>query len=145
MWLWSVNEMAELVSAMPAPQFGKNLRECEDQSWFKVQAAPTVPPELLWLPGCDTIVSQKVPGMVVLHCIWQRLPNRLQSTILEDVCKYTHTHTHTHIQFLHRSCHWHLRKASFGIFLSSAFAFYLISSMVAKRVPLRPIFKVGNS
>jgi hypothetical protein len=30
--------MTELVSGMSAPQFEKNLRECEDQGWFKVQA-----------------------------------------------------------------------------------------------------------
>jgi hypothetical protein len=30
--------MTELVSGMPAPQFG--LRECEDQSGFNVQAVP---------------------------------------------------------------------------------------------------------
>jgi len=55
------------------------------------------------------------------------------------------THTHTHL--LHLSCHcWkHRRKASFGIFRSSAVVFDLLSSMVAKRVPLRPIFRVGNS
>jgi hypothetical protein len=38
MWLWTVNEMIELVSGMPTPQFGDDLRECEDKSWFKVQA-----------------------------------------------------------------------------------------------------------
>jgi hypothetical protein len=74
MWFWPVNEMIELVSGMPAPQFGDksssvrgselvqsssgscvtlikmkhknrlnfepalNLRECEVQRWFKVQA-----------------------------------------------------------------------------------------------------------
>jgi hypothetical protein len=53
--------------------------------------------------------------------------------------------THTHL--LHRSCHcWkHRQKASFGIFCSSVVAFHSISSIVAKRVPLRPIFGVGNS
>jgi hypothetical protein len=41
MWFWPVNEMTELVSGMPEPQFGRtNLRECEDQTWFKVQAVP---------------------------------------------------------------------------------------------------------
>jgi hypothetical protein len=30
--------MAEPASGMPAPQNETNLRECEDQSWFKVQA-----------------------------------------------------------------------------------------------------------
>jgi hypothetical protein len=37
MWFWPVNELTELVSGMPAASF-TNLRECEDQSWFKVQA-----------------------------------------------------------------------------------------------------------
>jgi hypothetical protein len=32
--------MTELVSGMPAAQLGTNLRECEDQSWFKVQVVP---------------------------------------------------------------------------------------------------------
>ena len=63
--------------------------------------------------------------------------NHLQSRTL--------ARTHTHLP--HRSCHcWkHRRKASFGIFRSSAVAFDMMSSMVAKRVPLRPIFRVGNS
>jgi hypothetical protein len=48
---------------------------------------------------------------------------------------------------LHQSCHcWkHRQKASFGIFWSSAITFDLMSSMVTKRVPLRLIFRVGNS
>ena len=52
---------------------------------------------------------------------------------------------HTHL--LHRSCHcWkHWRKASFGIFWNSAITFDLMSSMFAKCIPLRPIFRVGNS
>jgi hypothetical protein len=32
--------MTELVSGMPAPHSGTNLRECEDQNWFKFQAFP---------------------------------------------------------------------------------------------------------
>jgi len=54
-------------------------------------------------------------------------------------------HTHTHL--LHRSCHcWkHRRKVSSGIFRSSAVAFDLMSSMVAKPVPLRSIFRVEKS
>jgi hypothetical protein len=40
MWFWPVNEMTELVSSMPTPQLGANLRECEDQNWFKSQAVP---------------------------------------------------------------------------------------------------------
>jgi hypothetical protein len=35
MWFWPVDERIELVSGMPAPQFGD-----EDQSWFKVPAEP---------------------------------------------------------------------------------------------------------
>jgi hypothetical protein len=40
MWSWTVNEMTELVSANQHLNSGTNLRECEDQSWFKVQAFP---------------------------------------------------------------------------------------------------------
>jgi hypothetical protein len=32
-----VIEMTGFVSGMPAHQMGQNLRECEDQSWFKIQ------------------------------------------------------------------------------------------------------------
>jgi hypothetical protein len=32
--------MIDLVFGMPAHQMGINLRECEDQSWLKVQAVP---------------------------------------------------------------------------------------------------------
>jgi hypothetical protein len=48
---------------------------------------------------------------------------------------------------LHWFCHcWkHWWKASFGISLSSAVAFDLMFSMVVKCVPIRPIFRVGNS
>jgi hypothetical protein len=37
MRFWPVNEIIELVSGMPAPQFRDDLCECEDQSRFKVQ------------------------------------------------------------------------------------------------------------
>jgi hypothetical protein len=40
MWFWPVNEMTELVSGCQHLNWGTNLRECEDQSWFKVQAVP---------------------------------------------------------------------------------------------------------
>jgi hypothetical protein len=40
MLFWPVNEMIELVSGMPAPNSGTNLRECEDQNWLKAQAVP---------------------------------------------------------------------------------------------------------
>jgi hypothetical protein len=33
-----INETIELVSGMPTPQFGTSLPECEDLTWFKVQA-----------------------------------------------------------------------------------------------------------
>jgi hypothetical protein len=47
---------------------------------------------------------------------------------------------------LHQSCLcWkHRKKASFVILWSLAIAFNLISSMVVKCVPLRPIFSLGN-
>ncbi|KDR19555.1 hypothetical protein L798_06353 [Zootermopsis nevadensis] len=60
-----------------------------------------------------------------------------------EALKENKTLARTHL--LHRSCHcWkHRQKASFGIFRSLAFD--LMSSMVEKRAPLRPIFRVGNS
>jgi len=53
--------------------------------------------------------------------------------------------SHTHL--LHRPCHcWkHQQMSSFGIFQSLAVAFDLMSSLVVKRVPLRPILRAGNS
>jgi hypothetical protein len=62
------------------------------------------------------------------------LPNHQQSRAL--VHALTHAHTHS----LHQSwSSWkHRRKGSFGILRSLAFAFDLMSSMVAKRIPLRP-------
>jgi hypothetical protein len=40
MWFCPVIEMVELVSGKPASSFEDKSRECEDQSWFKVQAVP---------------------------------------------------------------------------------------------------------
>jgi hypothetical protein len=41
MWLWPVHEMIELVSGMTAAlNSATNLRECKDQSWFKVRGVP---------------------------------------------------------------------------------------------------------
>jgi hypothetical protein len=40
MWFCLVNEKIELVSGMQDVNSGTDLRECEDQSWFKVQAVP---------------------------------------------------------------------------------------------------------
>jgi hypothetical protein len=40
MWFWPVNEMTELVSGIPAPQFRDESSWMRDQSWFKVQAIP---------------------------------------------------------------------------------------------------------
>jgi len=95
---------------------------------------------------CKTILvlntrgSQKVPGNVVYQCNGWTYDNAYLITF-----KVGPLRTHTHL--LHRSYHcWkHRRKASFGIFRSSAVAFHLMSSTVGKRVPLRPIFRVGNS
>jgi hypothetical protein len=87
--------------------------------------------------------SQKVPGMVILHCNGVHTAALSWSSSKQDPC------THTHL--LHPSCHcWKRRRKALFIycflnFLSSAVAFDLMSSMVAKRVPLRLIFEVGNS
>jgi hypothetical protein len=40
MWFWPVNEMIELVSGMLHLKSGTILRECEGQSWSKVQEVP---------------------------------------------------------------------------------------------------------
>jgi hypothetical protein len=40
MLLWTLNKITEFVCGKPAPRFGEELRECEDQSWFKVEAVP---------------------------------------------------------------------------------------------------------
>jgi hypothetical protein len=84
--------------------------------------------------------SQKVPENVVQQCNGWTYDNDYLITY-----KIQLLHTHTHL--LHRFCRrWkHRRKASFGIFCSSAVAFHWMSSIVAKCVPLRPIFRVGNS
>ena len=86
-----------------------------------------------------TTGNQKVPGNVIYQCNGWTYDNAYLITF-----KVGPLRTHTHL--LHRSCHcWkHRRKASFGIFWSSAVAFDLFS-MVAKHVPLRAIFRVGNS
>jgi len=88
--------------------------------------------------------SQKVLWIVVEHCNGRTYDNAYLITFKEGPL---HTHTHTHTHLLHRSCYcWkHRRKASFGIFQSSAVTYNLMSSMFAKRVLLRPIFWVGNS
>jgi hypothetical protein len=85
--------------------------------------------------------SQKVPGIVVLHCNCRTHCNAYLNTFKVGPLR---THTQTHL--LHRPCHcWkHRRKASCGILWSSAVAFDLMSSMVAKRDPLRPILRVGT-
>jgi hypothetical protein len=80
--------------------------------------------------------SQKVPGMVVLHCNSRIYGN---STFkVRPLC--------TH-KLIPSSCHcWkHQWKDSFGFFWSLTVVFILMSSMVLKYVPLRPIFRVGNS
>jgi hypothetical protein len=45
--------MTELVSAMPAPHSGTNLRECEDQSRFKAQTVPVF--------RSDLCINNKIP------------------------------------------------------------------------------------
>ena len=68
--------------------------------------------------------------------MWQRLPNHLQSRTL------AHTQNCCIDPAIVESTGG---KAFFGIFRSSAVAFDLMSSMVAKRAPLRPIFRAGKS
>jgi len=84
--------------------------------------------------------SQKVPGNVVWHCNGRTYDNAYLITFKAGLLR-----AHTHL--LRQSCHcWkHWRKASFGIFWSLALAFHSLSSMVAKRIPLRPTFRVGSS
>jgi hypothetical protein len=77
--------------------------------------------------------------MVVLHCNGRTCGKAYLITFKVGPLRI-HTHTHRHTHLLYRSCHYwkHRRKASFGIFRSLAVAFDLMSTMVAKRVPLRP-------
>jgi hypothetical protein len=87
--------------------------------------------------------SQKVPWMVVLHSNCRTYGNSYLITVIAGPL---HTHTCTHIcapsilPLLQAPV-----EASVGIFQSSSITFHLMSSMVMKRVPLRPIFRVGNS
>jgi len=83
--------------------------------------------------------SKKFPELWYSTVMVGHTTTLTQSPSKYDPCAHTH--------FPHRSCHcWeHRRKSSFGIFRSSAVAFDFMSSMVAKRAPLRPIFRVGNS
>jgi hypothetical protein len=86
-----------------------------------------------------TMGSQKVPEIMVLHCNGRTYDSAYLITFNIGPCVHTY--------LLHRSCRsWkHQRKASFGIFLSSTLAFDSMTSTVAKRVPLGPISRVGNS
>ena len=91
--------------------------------------------------------SQEVPGNVVLQCNGKTYDNPYLITFKVGPL-YARARTHTHTHLLHRSCHcWKYRRKAFfgGIFRSSAVAFDLMSSVVAKRAPLRPIFRVGIS
>jgi len=88
----------------------------------------------LYTWGC-----QKVPGIVVKHSNGRTYDNAYLITF-----KVRPLSTHTLApSILH--CWKHRRKASFGIFRSSVVEFDLMSSMVAKHVPLRPIFRVEKS
>jgi hypothetical protein len=97
-------------------------------------------PAMRWTSytSCITIiitVSQKVPGMLVLHRNGTTYGNAYLITF-----KVGPLHTH----FLHQSYHcWkQQQKASLAIFQSSTIAYNLMSSMVIKHAPLWPIFGV---
>jgi hypothetical protein len=81
---------------------------------------------------------QQVPGIVLLYCI-----GRTYSNVYLINFKVGHFRAHTHL--LHCWNCWKHREASFGVFMSSSVAFHLTSSMIVKRVLLRPILGVGNS
>jgi hypothetical protein len=72
--------------------------------------------------------SQKIPGMV-LHCNGRTHGNA-----------YLLTSTVGPLPHRTWRCCEHRRKASLGIFQSSAVVFNSMSSMVVKRVPLRHVF-----
>jgi hypothetical protein len=92
--------------------------------------------------------SKKFPGIVVSHYNRMIYCNAyLISFKIGPLRVYTqtHTHTHTHTRYIDR-----VNVGSSGGRLlldlrSSTVAFHLMSFIVAKRVPLRLIFRVGNS
>jgi hypothetical protein len=110
---------------------------------------------------CLAMGHQQVLGMVLLHCIsrmQQHIPHHLQCRTLVETrlinrschCwknRYLQCRTLVQTCLISWSCHcWKNRwKASFGIFLSLAITFDLMSPVVAKHVPLILSFKGGNS
>jgi hypothetical protein len=83
--------------------------------------------------------SQKVPGMVVLHCNGRTYGNDYPITFTVRPLR-AYTLAPSVLPLLE-----HRRKASVRIFGSSDVAFHLMSSVVGKLVPLGPILRVGNS
>ena len=81
----------------------------------------------------------QVPGNVVQHCNGRTYDNAYLITFKVGPLR-THALAPSILPLLVAPA-----KSSFGIFRSSAVAFNLMSSMVVKCVPWRPIFRVGNS
>jgi hypothetical protein len=85
-----------------------------------------------------TMGSQKVPGMVALHYNGRTYNTHLITLKVVLLRKHTLHHPFCYC--------WKYRwKAYFEIFGSFTVAFDLMSSMVEKCVPSRPIFRVTNS
>jgi hypothetical protein len=83
--------------------------------------------------------TQKVPGMAVLLC-----NDRTNSNAYLITFKVGPLSPHTLAPSILPLWEYR-RKAPLGIFRSSAVTLDLLPSMVVKRVPFRPIFRVGNS
>jgi hypothetical protein len=92
-----------------------------------------------------------MPRLRTQHIIiWavKKFPERWYCTVLLGyTATVTKSRTHTYTHLLHGSCRcWkHRFKAFFGIFLTSAVAFDVMSSMAVKHIPLWTIFRVRNS
>jgi hypothetical protein len=81
MWFWPVNEIIELISSIPAPEFRTNLRECEDHSWFKVQAVPVF--RLL------SVKCFRVPPKMSSHTPRGYEHPRLKTTVLDNRLRHS--------------------------------------------------------
>jgi hypothetical protein len=83
--------------------------------------------------------SQKVPGIVVLHCNC-RTRYKAYLNIFKVRAMRTSTLTPSRLSLLEAPA-----EGFFVLFRSSAVAFHLMPFIVVKRDPLRPIFRVRNS
>ena len=91
--------------------------------------------------------SQNVPGNVVYQCNGWTYDNAYLITFKAGPLR-THTHTHTHKHTHTCSIDPAIVGSTGGRLLLESSAVrpsHSMSSMVAKCVPLRPIFRVGNS